>query len=225
LSERAARLGELIGYRFSDEGLLETALRHRSAGRRHNERMEYLGDAVLGLVIAEALYQNYPDANEGQLSRLRAGLVRRDSLSAQAKRIRLGDYLELSPGELRSGGHGRASILADALEAIFGAVYLDGGFQAARAVILSTFGERLDALTPAHQEKDPKTRLQEYLQARQQPLPEYRVDSVSGSPHEQQFTVTCRVESFAKESTGTGSSRRRAEQHAADQLLKVLGDD
>jgi ribonuclease-3 len=203
-------------------GLAETALTHRSAGSSNNERLEFLGDAILGFVIADYLYANFPDADEGELSRLRAGLVKGDSLAQIAKQLDLGQYLNLGAGELRSGGHSRGSILADAVEALFAAVYLDGGYLEARRVILELFEDKLSRLSKKSQQKDPKTRLQELLQSRKNPLPTYTIISITGEQHEQCFTVTCRVDELNIITEGTGSSRRKAEQDAASRFLRRI---
>ncbi len=216
------RLYRALGHRFSAPDLVTCALTHRSAGNCNNERLEFLGDAVLGFVIAEALYRSFPEANEGQLSRLRASLVKRDSLADVARGLGLGDYLVLGSGELKSGGQARDSILADALEAIFGAVFLDGELDICRRVILSVFRQRLDAVSLRSMNKDPKTRLQEYLQSRRLPLPDYQVLEISGVAHAQAFKVKCEIEGLDESIWGTGSSRRRAEQDAADQALRRL---
>jgi len=202
--------------------LLALALTHRSAGRTNNERLEFLGDATLGLVMAEALWSRFPDADEGELSRRRAALVNKDSLAAVARELRLGDYLRLGPGELRTGGHARDSILADALEALIGAVYLDCGLERVRDMVLRLFAERLARVAGEDAVKDPKTRLQEWLQGRRRPVPEYSVVDVAGAAHDQQFAVTCRLADTGAESRGLGSSRRRAEQDAAGRMLAEL---
>jgi len=224
LSPPREQLYRALGYRFSDHGLCERALTHRSLGRDNNERLEFLGDAILGFVIADSLFQRFPEASEGLLSRLRSSLVKREALAELARDLGLSDHLLLGPGELRSGGHSRDSILADALEALFGAIHLDAGYQGARQVILTLYHERLQGLDPATQQKDPKTRLQELLQARQLALPTYEVVAITGTPHAQSFEVRCRVAELGWERTGQGSSRRRAEQAAAQQLLEVLQD-
>ncbi len=216
------QLSREIGYEFSDRQLLERALTHRSASSSNNERQEFLGDAILGFIIAEALYQRFPRADEGQLSRLRASLVKRESLAGIARQHSVGVYLSLGPGELRSGGQSRASILADALEALLGAIYLDGGYQSAQRVTLELFADRLDALPSEGQEKDPKTRLQEYLQGRRLPLPTYTILDIFGSPHDQRFQVVCRVEGVELEAIGEGNNRRGAEQASAERLLGQL---
>lgn len=215
-----------LDYRFRDISLLFAALTHRSAGGANNERLEFLGDAVLGLVIAEALYTRYPDAAEGELSRLRASLVRKQTLAELARDLELGEFLRLGSGELKSGGFRRDSILADALEAIFGAVYQDGGYDACRALIQALYHERLETLPDdAAELKDPKTRLQEHLQGRGLELPTYTVLSVFGEAHAQTFKVECRIAALESSACGTGSSRRRAEQQAAQQMLQTLAAD
>jgi len=216
-----SELGEAIGYCFSDESLLEAALTHRSAGQPNNERLEFLGDAVLGMVMAEAMFRRHPRLSEGDLSRLRSTLVRGDTLAAVARDIGLGQCLQLGPGERKSGGYRRESILADALEALLGAVYLDGGFEAAVAVIHHLWGHRIDALPDAGELKDPKTRLQEYLQGRGQALPEYHLEAVTGDDHRQTFRVNCIITDTGRWQ-GEGTSRRRAEQAAADAALDSL---
>jgi len=224
LTDDPAWLDRELSYRFSDESLLLRALTHRSAGGLHNERLEYLGDAALSLVVAEALYQRLPDAPEGHLSRLRASLVRRSSLAEMARDLGFPKRLRLGPGELKSGGFRRDSILADACEAVLGAIYLDGGLEALRPVVLRLYGARLEAL-PAHEElKDPKTLLQERLQSRGLPLPSYRVETVEGEDHCQLFTVACHVEGVAVGTIGVAGSRRAAEQEAAALMLEKLDD-
>jgi len=222
LRQPLTRLLRLLGYGFRRPGLLEQALTHRSAGSPHNERLEFLGDALLDLIIADALFERFPQADEGQLSRLRSGLVKKESLAAVARELGLGDFLLLGPGESRTGGHTRDSILADALEAILAALYLDGGIEPARELVARLFNPRLDRLGPDQVLKDPKTCLQEYLQARKHPLPEYEILDVSGSPHAQEFRVACRVPALALETQGQGTSRRDAEQAAAGYLLDLL---
>lgn len=211
-------------YRFQNAALLEAALTHRSAGSRHNERLEYLGDAFLNFVIARELFERVPDADEGDLSRLRAALVKGDTLAEIALGIDLGAYIRLGGGELKSGGYRRASILADALEAVMGAILIDGGHDACREIILRLYGSRLDNLPSAGQLRDAKTRLQEYLQARGLALPEYQVYEVTGPQHQQKFTVSCTVAALELTANGRGGSRRRAEQEAATALLGMLED-
>ena len=219
-------LQKALGYTFAEPQLLQQALTHRSAGSRNNERLEFLGDAILGCVIAEELYERYPRAREGELSRLRATLVRRESLAEIAQELELGRYLNLGSGERKSGGYRRDSILSDALEALFGAIYLDTGFRSTRSCILALFAIKLESLSGAASLKDAKTRLQEYLQALRKPLPEYIVTEVSGEAHAQSFRVDCVVRDIDVEPTqGAGSSRRQAEQEAAEKMLALLEND
>ena len=226
MTQSPESLAELFGYRFDDPGLLTQALVHRSAGSRNNERLEFLGDAVLGCVIADQVFARHPGAREGELSRMRSTLVRRESLAELANELDIGAYLKLGPGERKSGGHHRQSILADAFEAVLGAIYLDGGFESCRQVIVDLFTEKLDAIDDIDQLKDPKTRLQEYLQSRRMPLPEYSVVEIEGESHAQSFRVRCTVSDTGIESTeGQAKSRRRAEQDAAGKMLVQLGTD
>jgi len=223
LTKPPGALARTIGHEFEDPALLQQALTHRSAGGANNERLEFLGDAVLGCVIAEELYSCFPQAREGELSRLRARLVRRDSLAGIAATLDIGQYLHLGTGERRSGGHHRDSILADAVEALFGAVYLDGGFGEARRCILAQFAAGLAALPHVDELKDAKTRLQEYLQSRGQALPEYTVIDVSGKAHAQTFRVQCAIDGAAMAPTlGQATNRRQAEQEAAGKMLAQL---
>jgi ribonuclease-3 len=211
-----------LGWRARDAALIARALTHRSAGGADNERLEFLGDAVLSFVVAELLYREFGDAPEGDLSRYRAALVSGEALADVAETLDIGARLRLGPGELRSGGFRRRSILADAFEALLGAVYLDGGVEAARAMVERLWRPRLEALRAAPPPKDPKTRLQEQLQARALGLPAYSVESVSGEPHEQQFAVRCSVGTLGVSAEGRGSSRRRAEQLAAERVLEAI---
>lgn len=213
-----------LEYRFSDEQLLETALTHRSVTQHNNERLEFLGDAVLGMVIAEELFKRFPEASEGELSRLRASLVKGETLAEVARTLELGEVIRLGPGELKSGGFRRKSILADAFEAILGAIYLDSGFDSCRHIILKHFSSRLDKASPETAQKDPKTRLQEHLQASQQALPEYEVVDIAGEAHAQTFTVECQVEGIPAV-RAEGSSRRKAEQAAAEMILETMNND
>jgi len=218
------RLARQLGHGFQREELLDQALTHRSAGGTNNERLEFLGDALIGFVVAGALVGRLPEADEGTLSRMRAALVKRESLAELARGLALGDYLKLGAGELRTGGHNRDSILADALEAVLGAVYLDAGFEVARSVAMDLFRNPLSEVSAAPAEKDPKTRLQELLQARRRPIPEYQVVSIGGSQHAQSFRVSCLLPDQATLTQGEGSSRRRAEQAAAEAMLARLDD-
>jgi ribonuclease III len=225
LKQDIDKLSRRLGYQFTHKHLIQQALTHRSAGGLNNERLEYLGDAVLGFVVADALYHHFPDASEGQLSRLRSSLVKRDTLARVAREFELGEFLNLGPGELRSGGHTRASILADGIEAILAAIYLDGGYEAVREAILNIFSTRIQALNLADHQKDPKTRLQELLQSKKLGLPSYQVTDITGDPHQQTFLVLCTVEELQREMQGSGSSRRKAEQDAAARLLSTLTHD
>ncbi|MEN3372352.1 ribonuclease III [Dechloromonas sp. ZS-1] len=215
-------LARALDYAFADLSLLQTALTHRSFSAAHNERLEFLGDSVLNCVVASALFKRFPDLPEGDLSRLRANLVRQDALHQLALSLKLGDLLRLGEGELRSGGHQRPSILADALEAIFGAVYLDGGFDAARQVIARLYAPLVAELKPGQAQKDAKTRLQEWLQAKRKPLPRYELLDSTGAAHERRFEVCCELQNPPLRTTGHGSSRRIAEQAAAEHALKAL---
>jgi ribonuclease-3 len=215
-------LEDRLGYRFQAPALLAQALTHRSFGTPHNERLEFLGDSVLGFAIARELFARFAAQPEGKLSRIRASLVREQTLAEIAGSIGLGGHLRLGEGEVRSGGSERPSILADALEAVFGAVLLDGGAEAAAAVILALYAARLDEIDPRQEAKDPKTRLQELLQARRMKVPAYRLLSTQGiAPHEV-FEVECRIEALDLAVTGTGSTRRRAEQDAARRAYETI---
>ncbi|GAB3742932.1 ribonuclease III [Lysobacter olei] len=213
-------MNDLIGHRFADAALLSQALRHRSAGMPHNERLEFLGDGLVNLFIAEALYAHWPHADEGALTRARAELVRESSLAAIARQLELGPRLVMGPGEMKSGGHRRDSILADAVEAIVAAIYLDAGYETCRTVVMPWFEAAIEALPPAHKVgKDAKTRLQEWLQGRQKPLPAYELLSESGEEHAKTFHVSCTLSQPAVRTEGQGSSRRAAEQVAAEAAL------
>jgi ribonuclease-3 len=215
-------LDRTLHYRFSDARLFAQALTHRSANGRNNERLEFLGDAILDFVISEALFRLRPEADEGDLSRLRSSLVKDSSLAQLASTLGLGEYLVLGSGERKTGGHRRESILADALEALFGAIYLDAGFDTARDTVKRVFAARLTELPDARELRDPKTRLQEWLQARQLALPSYELLGVSGADHKQQFTVSCAVAELSQTTEGSASSRRKAEQKAARLMLEIL---
>ena len=220
-----ANLNELskkLGYTFTDINQLKLALTHRSFGGSNNERLEFLGDSIVNFVIAEALYHRFQEAREGQLSRLRARLVKGLTLAEVAREFDLGDYLQLGSGELKSGGYRRDSILADAMEAVIGAIYIDAGMDTVRERILDWYKDRLTRLNLNDTQKDPKTLLQEFLQSRQQCLPKYDVISVEGEAHDQTFTVECHVVMLAESTVGVGSSRRNAEQQAAKNALQRL---
>jgi len=220
VSAIAGWLTRQLGVALADPELLSLAFTHRSHGSANNERLEYLGDAVLSFVVAELLFRQFPDATEGELSRYRASLVSGESLAAIAAGLGLGEQLRLGEGELKSGGQRRGTILADALEAIFGAIYLDQGLEAARTAAGRLFGDALAALPDSAALKDPKTRLQEWLQGRGYSLPAYTVLEVTGEPHEQHFRVRCDIEELQLAAVAEGTSRRRAEQEAAQRILE-----
>ncbi len=211
-----------FGHVFTAPALLYAALTHRSAGADHNERLEFLGDSILNCAVARLLYDAHPQADEGDLSRLRASLVSGESLAQIAADLGLGEYLSLGAGELKSGGFRRASILADALEAMLGAIFLDGGYDAAAAAVTRLVAAKLSELPAAGALKDPKTRLQELMQARGVALPVYTLTAVGGDPHAQTFTVMCEVPVFGIGAMGEGASRRRAEQLAAAKVIDLL---
>jgi ribonuclease-3 len=217
------RLERKLGYTFKDQDLMVLALTHRSFAGRNNERLEFLGDAILNFVAGEALFQRFPLAREGQLSRLRARLVKGETLAILARGFDLGDYLRLGSGELKSGGYRRESILADALEALIGAIYLDTGMESARERVLAWLTTELESLTLVDTNKDPKTRLQEFLQSRGCELPRYEVVDIQGEPHCRTFVVECQVSLLNEKTLGQGASRRIAEQVAAAAALIALG--
>jgi ribonuclease-3 len=222
LTQDRAGLLRALGRGFADPELLTLALTHRSAGGHNNERLEFLGDALINACVAEALYHRHPDLEEGDLSRLRASLVNQETLAELGRELDLGSYLILGPGELKSGGFRRASILADGIEGLVGAVFLDAGFDAAREVILHMLKSRLAAPLSTEDLKDPKTRLQEVLQARELPLPVYAVESVRGEPHKQTFRVSCSIVPLQIRTDGEAGSRRAAEQEAARRALAEI---
>lgn len=213
-------LTRALGHRFNDPALLRAALTHRSYGTQHNERLEFLGDSVLNCVIAGELFRRFPHLAEGELSRARALLVRQQSLFERAEALGLGDELLLGEGELRSGGKHRPSILADAFEALVGAVYVDAGFEQARAMVCRMFDPILTAADRSVLGKDPKTLLQEYLQGKRMPLPQYSIIATEGEAHRQRFTVECAIPSLAIKAVGEGLSRRAAEQNAAERAYR-----
>ncbi|MCP1064738.1 ribonuclease III [Serratia symbiotica] len=217
------RLQRKLGYTFQQQELLLLALTHRSASSKHNERLEFLGDSILSFVIANALYQRFPHIDEGDMSRMRATLVRGHTLAEMAREFDLGECLLLGPGELKSGGSRRESILADTVEALIGGVFLDSDMQRVERLILDWYRSRLDEISPGDKQKDPKTRLQELLQGHHLPLPSYLVVQVCGEAHDQEFTIHCQVSGLNDPVMGIGSSRRKAEQAAAEQMLKKLG--
>ncbi|BCD84098.1 ribonuclease 3 [Pseudomonas solani] len=223
MSVSLSRLERQLGHTFQDQGLMTLALTHRSFAGRNNERLEFLGDAILNFVAGEALYERFPQAREGQLSRLRARLVKGETLALLARGFELGEYLRLGSGELKSGGFRRESILADALEALIGAIYLDAGMERARERVLAWLHNELEGLTLVDTNKDPKTRLQEFLQSRACELPRYEVVDIQGEPHCRTFFVECEIALLNDKTRGQGASRRIAEQVAAAAALVALG--
>jgi ribonuclease-3 len=211
-----------IGHRFSRPELLQQAVTHRSFGSPHNERLEFLGDSIVNCVTAIALFERFGELREGDMSRLRANLVRQEALHRLAEGLKLGEYLRLGEGEMKSGGHRRPSILADALEAIFAAVFLDAGFEAAKAVIDQLYASSIASLDPARALKDPKTALQEWLQGRRMPLPKYSLADARGEAHQQEFEVECEITGLGLKTRGIGVSRRAAEQQSAQRALELL---
>jgi ribonuclease-3 len=222
LIQEPEKLARKLGLKFKQPMLVKRALTHRSAHADNNERLEFLGDSVLGFVIAERLYQKFTEADEGVLSRLRATLVNQTALANIARKLSLGDYLILGSGELKSGGYRRDSILSDAMEALIGALLIDQGMDACRVWILGLFADQIDGLSMRDWKKDPKTRLQESMQARGLDLPAYTLKSVVGQPHDQSFVVECRVSLTEETCEGRGSSRKRAEQESAEKMLAKL---
>lgn len=221
MREPLKRLQSILNYEFLNLELLETATTHRSVGMRNNERSEFLGDSILGFVIADQLFHRFPTADEGQLSRLRASLVKKETLAKIGHDLSVGKFLRLGQGELKSGGHSRDSILADAVEAIIAAIYLDAGYETTRQFILDLFDSHLQQISLKKGQKDPKTRLQELLQSKKMLLPVYDVIEASGPQHRQQFVVSCHVEGFDMTVNGTGESKRKAEQDAAEKILEA----
>lgn len=220
------KISRIFDYQFKNESLLSLALTHRSMGSKNNERLEFLGDSILGMVISYELFNRFPNEKEGVLTRLRSSLVKGETLSEVAAELKLGDYIKLGTGELKSGGYRRASTLADIVEAIIGAIYLDSkidfGISKVEKIILNVFQSRLNNCEPGGVLKDPKTRLQEYLQSKNLPLPTYDVVSISGKEHLQTFKVSCSIEGFSNHVVAKGASRRKAEQAAAEKALDAL---
>ncbi|CAL4321992.1 Ribonuclease 3 [Buchnera aphidicola (Protaphis terricola)] len=217
------KIQEVLGYTFTHKNLLKQALTHRSAGSNHNERLEFLGDSILSFVIANALYQHFPSINEGDMSRMRATLVRGNTLAEIAYEFDLGEYLQLGQGELKSGGFRRESILANTVEALIGSIYLDSNIKTVEELILKWYEKRLEKISPGNIQKDPKTRLQEYLQSKHLSLPEYFIVNICGESHNQIFTIHCEISIYSKLFIGIGKSRRKAEQNAAKKALIKLG--
>jgi ribonuclease-3 len=218
-------LSNKLNYQFKDTTWLNLALTHRSYNELNNERLEFLGDSIVNFIIAEALFNKFPTSQEGELSRWRATLINRETLADMARGFDIGNHLFLGPGELKSGGNQRESILSCAMEAIIGAIYLDRGFEMVRDCILGWYKPLIQSLTSAASHKDPKTILQEYLQSLRKPLPVYLVDSVEGEAHQQIFVVSCQVTGVKDKALGKGTSRRRAEQDAAEQMLGIIKND
>ena len=209
-------------YSFSNKRLLDTALTHRSAGNDNNERLEYLGDAILGFLIAEYLYLNFPDAAEGELTRLRATLVKKEKLAEIARELSLEKQLKLGTGELKSGGWRRDSILANTLESIIGAVYLDSNINECRSIISAIYSDHLKHIDPKNIRKDPKSHLQEFLQSRKKPTPVYELVNEKGSSHSPEFTISCKIDLLDDPVIATGNSKRKEEQEVAAKILKLL---
>ncbi|QIQ41846.1 MAG: ribonuclease III [Buchnera aphidicola (Microlophium carnosum)] len=217
------KIQKVLGYTFTHKDLLKQALTHRSASSKHNERLEFLGDSILSFVIANALYQHFPYIDEGDMSRMRATLVRGNTLAEIAYEFDLGEYLKLGQGELKSGGFRRESILANTVEALIGSIYLDSNIKTVEELILKWYEKRLENISPGDTQKDPKTRLQEYLQSKHLSLPVYFIVEVYGEAHNQLFTIHCKISIISEYLIGTGSSRRKAEQDAAQKALIQLG--
>lgn len=217
------QLYKKLNYHFSDRDLTQQALTHRSMSAKNNERLEFLGDSLLNLIMAESLYRSFPSLREGELSRLRAGLVNGETLAALARELEIGNFIRLGVGEQKSGGADRDSILADTMESIIGAIYLDANFEQCKKTVLSWYENRLEDVPDMILIKDPKTSLQEYVQSHHLNLPDYTIVDIKGQSHAQTFFIECKVEGIPHVSKGHGSSRRRAEQEAAAKLLKMLG--
>lgn len=217
-----SRLEKLLNYQFQNTELLKSALTHRSASSKNNERLEFLGDSILNFVIAAELFKLYPDSTEGDLSRLRANLVDKAGLYEISKILKFGEYLILGSGELKSGGHRRNSILADTVEAIFGAVYLDSDFEQCQKLILFLYSDLIKNIADANELKDPKTKLQELLQSRKLALPKYTVIEVTGQAHNQQFKVDCEIVQLGLKTQGQATNRRKAEQKSAEEIIALV---
>lgn len=217
------RLQKKIGYQFANVDYLKQALTHRSAAAKNNERLEFLGDSILNFTIGKALFEKFPKSNEGELSRMRAALVKEQTLAIIARQFDLGEYLKLGAGEMKSGGHRRESILSDCVEAIIAAIFLDSGMDKAMERTIEWYKALLAQMQPGEAQKDPKTRLQEFLQSRKMPLPEYEVIDIKGEAHNQTFKVSCKVQNLDEIFVGVGTSRRKAEQNAAELVIGKLG--
>lgn len=224
-NQSLTKLCKTLGYSFKNIDLLTQALTHRSAKGVHNERLEFLGDSILSFVIAQQLFKQFPKQSEGDLTRMRSSLVKGVTLAEFGRNFSLGDYLILGPGELKSGGFRRDSILEDAVEAIVGAVFLDSDIDTVKKLILTWYEKRLAKIKPGNEQKDPKSLLQEFLQGRKIPLPQYDVIKITGQSHQQEFTVKCIAEGVDEEVITKGTSRRKAEQAAASRVLEILTND
>lgn len=222
--DKIALLMRRLGYNFSDSSLLILALTHRSKGAKNYERLEFLGDSILGFVIAEWLFERFPEESEGKLSRMRSSLVRKETLAVVARNLQLGDDLILGEGELKSGGFNRDSILSDTVESIIGAIYLDAGLAKTKKFILTNFAEILSTTNPEISFKDPKSKLQEAMQKRSMSLPSYSIIKTEGADHKQQFTVVCKLNELPIEASASAPSRRRAEQKSATLVLQQLAE-
>lgn len=222
MPNKIEHLQQSLAYQFSNPGLAQLALTHRSANAVHNERLEFLGDSLLGFIVAETLYTLNPQASEGELSRMRSALVNKHALATAARKLGIGEYLQLGTGEAKSGGRDRDSILADTIEALIAAIYLDGGIDACAEFVKKICESKLRIDAVATEQKDAKTRLQEFLQAQGKSLPKYEVVDISGAAHEQVFHVSCSLSSQGAEAKGSGSSKREAEQQAAMKLLDAI---
>lgn len=219
---RFNQLSKRLGYQFQERSLLVQALTHRSAGNPHNERLEYLGDSILGFVVAKHLFNRFPEQPEGKLTRMRSSLVKGETLADLARDMELGEVIRLGPGEMKSGGFSRDSILSDAVEAVIGALYMEAGIDKTEELILLWLAQKIHSLDPDFHPKDNKTRLQEYTQGRQMPLPEYQVSKITGKSHNQRFFVSCKVQVLERSIEGEGTSRRKAEQDAAQKVIRKL---
>jgi ribonuclease-3 len=224
VTENLAKLEQQLGHTFTNKNLLSLALTHRSYHKTNNERLEYLGDAILGFVIAEALYHKFPEQSEGDLTRLRASLVKGETLAKLAKEIELGEFIILGTGEMKSGGWRRQSILSNTLEALIGAIHIDAGISASSGFISRIYEEMLETLSPSDINKDPKTKLQEFLQARNEKLPVYKVIDEQGEAHKREFKVECFIDYLEDKIIAEGRSKRSAEQSAAEKVLLILDE-
>lgn len=224
MTDKLDRLQHKLDYQFSNPELARQALTHRSANKLNNERLEFLGDSLLGFIIAQALYEIHPQSTEGELSRMRASMVNKSALAEIAREMELGDFLLLGSGELKSGGMNRDSILADSVEALIAAIYLDGGMQVCSQIVRNLNEKNLNSHTGHRKQKDCKTRLQELMQARGRELPEYEITEVSGAAHQQVFHVSCKIDILNDAQMGSGGSKRDAEQQAAQKILEALGE-